>query len=282
MRWVLAAALVFDFAGQAAAEAEAAVPVEVMVVGSYHWDSPGRDINNPKVDDVLKRARQKEIEALADALAEFRPTRIMVEEIAKTPDLVDAGFAAFTPADLTSKRSETVQLGYRLARRLGLGTVHAIDEQPAEGEPDYFPFGKVVAWTEANGPAAQARLKALMAQGAARSKWIEQLQKEGTIGQALLEMNRPEQILADHALYYELLLFGDSDRQPGAELNAMWYLRNAKIFAKLHKVVSPGDRVLVIYGAGHNYWLRHFASTVPGFRNVDPTPYLQKAVVTGR
>jgi hypothetical protein len=30
-----------------------------------------------------------------------------------------------------------------------------------------------------------------------------------------------------------LLAFGDQKEQPGADLNAAWYLRNARIFAKL-------------------------------------------------
>jgi hypothetical protein len=279
MRWLgLTIVAMMGFAGQAGAQS--AESVQVMVLGTYHFDSPGLDINNPKVDDVLKPTRQKEIEALADALAQFRPTRIMVERIAKTPDLLDQGYAAFRSSQLRTKRDERVQLAYRLARRLGHRAVFAIDEQMDEGEPDYFPFGKVVAWTEANGK--KAELDALMAQGASRSARIEQLQKEGTIGHALLEMNRPEWTLEEQALYYGMLSLGDTDRQPGADLNAMWYLRNAKIFAKLHKVVSPGDRVPVIYGAGHNYWLRHFASTVAGFRNVDPVPYLEKAARPAR
>ena len=40
---------------------------------------------------------------------------------------------------------------------------------------------------------------------------------------------------------------------------------------------KPGDRVLIVFGAGHGYWLRHFASETPGYRNVDVRPYLQKA-----
>ena len=74
-----------------------------------------------------------------------------------------------------------------------------------------------------------------------------------------------------------MLSIGDTEQQPGAEFNAMWYLRNAKIFAKLMTVAEPGDRILVVYGAGHAYWLRHFASETPGFTNVDPAPYLQIA-----
>ena len=276
MRWVMAAATLAA-ASSAAAQGPAAAPapIEVMVVGTYHFDNPGKDINNPKVDDVLKPPRQKEIEALVDALAEYQPTKIMVERVTKTADLVDPRYAEFTRADLATNRDERVQIAYRLAHRLGMPTVQGIDEQPGDGEPDYFPFGKVMAWAEANG--AQARMQALLAQGAAISSWIEGLQKENSVSHALLEINRPERTAKDQAFYYELLSIGDTEAQPGADLNAMWYLRNAKIFAKLMKAASPGDRVLVVYGAGHNYWLRHFAGATAGYRNVDPTPYLDKA-----
>jgi hypothetical protein len=54
----------------------------------------------------------------------------------------------------------------------------------------------------------------------------------------------------------------------------MWYLRNAKMFSKLTLIARPGDRVLVLVGAGHAYWLRHFVETTPGFRLADPRPYL--------
>jgi hypothetical protein len=62
----------------------------------------------------------------------------------------------------------------------------------------------------------------------------------------------------------------------------MWYLRNAKIFAKLINVAKPGDRILVVYGAGHGYWLRHFAATTPGYTSVDVTPYLKRAATKAR
>jgi len=30
-------------------------------------------------------------------------------------------------------------------------------------------------------------------------------------------------------------------------------------------VAKPGDRVLAVYGGGHGFWLRHFASLTPGY-----------------
>lgn len=262
-------------AGAPLVPATAAEPVQVMVIGTYHFNNPGQDLHNPKADDVLKPQRQRELQAIAAALAEFRPTKVMVERVAKTPDLVDPGYASFSPADLTEKRNESVQIGYRTAARLGLNTVYAIDEQPSEGEPDYFPFQELMQWAQANG--AKDRLDALMARGAERTSEIERLQKEGSIAGVLLEMNSPQTSASEQTMYYEMLDIGDTQQQPGADLNAMWYLRNAKIFAKLQHVAVPGDRVLVIYGSGHNYWLRHFAQTAPGYVNVDPVPYLKRA-----
>jgi hypothetical protein len=262
------------------AYAQKAQPVQVMVLGTYHFDNPGRDLHNPKVDDVLKPQRQRELEALATALVQFRPNKIMVERVAKTPELLDPHYSRFTPAELSKNRNERVQIAYRIASQLRLPMVYAIDEQSGPGEPDYFPFGKLVQWAETNG--AKQQLDSVMGKGAAASAEVEQLQKRGSIASALLEINRREKAAAEQALYYELLGFGDTEQQPGADLNAMWYLRNAKIFAKLQSVTRPGDRVLVIYGSGHNYWLRHLAQFAPGYISVDPTPFLAKAAAPHR
>ena len=274
-RCLLAIAAMIGLAGESLAQT--APPVEVMVLGTYHFDNPGLDLNNPKIDDVLKPQRQRELEALATALAEFQPTKIMVERV--SPDLVDPKFAGFTPAALQQERDERVQIAYRLAHRLGFETVYAIDEQPGPGEPDYFPFGKLMEWAKAN--EASDRVDSFITKGKAKAAEIEQLQSE-TIPAALAALNAPEVTEEDQGLYYETLAVGDAEKQPGADLNAMYYLRNAKIFSKLQQVAEPGDRLLVVYGSGHNYWLRHFADTTPGYRTIDPVPYLRKADVALR
>lgn len=249
-------------------------PVEALVLGTYHFASPGRDIYNPTVDDVLKPARQAELRRLTDALAEFRPTKVMTERMVNDTSPVDPAFASFTLSDLAKDRDERVQVAYRLARQAGV-PVFGIDEQPSKGEPDYFPFQPVVDWAKANG--ARSRLDALMAKAAATANKLEEDQKTRTIPQMLLDRNRPDAIAEEQDIYYALLAFGGTDQQPGADLNAMWYLRNAKIFAKVMTVAEPGDRIVVVYGLGHNHWLRHFAATVPGYKLVEAVPYLEKA-----
>ncbi len=252
-------------------------PVEVMILGSYHFASPGLDVNNLNVDSVLTPTRQAELDSLALALLAFQPTRVMVEMQSDAPDFTAKDYANFTSAMLVRNPDERIQIGFRVAKAAGLSVVHAIDEQPKAGEPDYFPFDKLNETAKRFGQTnivekANAPIKDWL-------KAFENRQKTDTISEMLSFMNSPNPQLEDMAFYYDLLPIGDSDIQTGADLNAMWYLRNAKIFGKLMQVAKPGDRVLVIYGAGHSFWLRHFATHVPGYKNVDPVPYLKKAEV---
>lgn len=247
--------------------------IEVMVLGTWHFDNPNLDLHNARADDVLTSRRQAELEAVSRSVARFRPTKIAVERVATKPDLIDANFASFHPRQLNSQRDERVQLGYRIAHKLGLSRVYAIDEQRSGDEPSYFPFAPVAAYAEANGQGG--RLQSMQDALAAQAKAIEDEQKRLSIAGLLGRVNNSKMPFSSVSSYYHALAIGDSVRQPGAVLNAMWYMRNAKIFGKLMTVTRPGDRVLVIYGAGHNYWLRHFAHETPGFSNVDPIPYLK-------
>jgi hypothetical protein len=61
-------------------------PTQVMIVGTFHLDNPGRDVFNVQVDDVLAKERQAELADIATALARFKPTEVMVEWPAATAD----------------------------------------------------------------------------------------------------------------------------------------------------------------------------------------------------
>lgn len=267
------AALLLPTAALAQAAGPQPEPVQVMVLGTYHMSNPGQDLHNARIDPVTTPEKQAELEAVAEALARFRPTAVAVERIA--PDqstLLDPRYPAFTPADLLTNPDERVQVGYRLAHRLGLERVYAIDEQDREGQPSYFPFEDVQRWAEANG--GGERLGAMHGEIAALLADLERRQAVETASQLLVGINAPERIRWDQGFYARLMTFGVGDDQPGAVLNARWYARNAQIFARLLQVARPGDRIVVVYGSGHNYWLRQMVQTMPGFVLVEPSEYL--------
>ena len=146
----------------AAAPPPTPAPVEVMILGAYHFGNPGRDINNVKVDSVLTPAKQAELQRVAKALATFKPTHVMVEMRSEAPSFAVAEYDRFGPDMLAKEANEIVQIGYRTARAVGLKTVNGIDEQPKDGEPDYFPYDKLQQTAAKSGQTAQLGLQSVL------------------------------------------------------------------------------------------------------------------------
>ncbi|MCU7372302.1 DUF5694 domain-containing protein [Paucibacter sp. O1-1] len=121
--------------------------VQVMVLGSYHFANPGLDLHNAEVDDVLSARRQAELVELIERLASFRPSMVAVEARADAlPGRALPGYRRYLSGEGPPDRNEIEQIGYRLARRMGLDQVLGVD---APGE---FPFAALQALPP--GPAA--------------------------------------------------------------------------------------------------------------------------------
>lgn len=247
--------------------------IDVMVLGAWHFAGSTSDLVSAKTDSVLTPRRQQELDDVAARLAAFKPTVIVTERVTAAPDYRDPNFSAFAAADLESNENERVQIAYRLAAKAGVTRVYGLDEQPGAGEPDYFPFDKVVEHAAATGQedAVNALIAKVRTMASAETQRLAAL----TISDALVEANEGY-LSASATFYYELLKFDAGEEQPGAELNAYWFMRNAKIFSKLIDVTRPGDRVIVVFGAGHKFWLDHLIDETPGFKRADPAPYLRR------
>jgi len=92
----------------------------LLIVGAPHFGNPGRDVVNVRVPDVLSPDRQREIEAVVDQLAAFRPTRVAVEWPAEEQARLDQRYADYRAGRHTLTANERDQIGLRLAARLGL------------------------------------------------------------------------------------------------------------------------------------------------------------------
>ena len=78
MKFLVTACLVtlFNINLLAQSSTPASPPIQVMVLGTYHFDNPGQDLHNMKVDSVLMPAKQAELADVASRLAKFNPTKI--------------------------------------------------------------------------------------------------------------------------------------------------------------------------------------------------------------
>lgn len=278
-----AACLSLCLTSQAGAQTDTApeqdsTPVQVMIFGTYHFANPGQDVVNMEAADVRTPERQAELQLLIEALAQWQPDRVLVEAQKPAPEFEDKEYANYNTAMLTEDRNETVQIGYRLAAKMGHAAVYGFDEQPTDEEPDYFPMGRVMAFAQSND--MENIIQDMIGQVQKKSAEQQAAQSEQTIAESLMTQNDPAEVYPMHrALYYGLLRFGDGDDQPGAELNAYWYMRNAKMFGKLQLIAEPGERIFVLVGSGHAYWLRHLVEETPGYELVEPMPYLRAAAI---
>jgi hypothetical protein len=262
MNAILSVTLLFVLSGSALA-ADAGTGTQVMLVGTFHMSNPGADLHNVKVDDMLAPQRQTEIEAVANALARFKPTRVGVEWPA---DVVNERYAKFLAGTLPPSHNEVVQLGFRLAHKLNLPQVDGLD---VDGD---FPFDDVAAWAKAHGRGGE--IDRVMAEGEAEVRKQTALQESKSVGGILRSLNEPAAIALNHSFYPPMLTMGSGAEQPGVKLVSAWHQRNLAICARLLQTVKPGDRVVVFYGQGHVYLLRQCLREQPGIKVVDSLDYL--------
>ena len=253
-------------AGNATAQTDAKpAPTQVMIVGTFHLDNPGRDVFNVQVDDVSTDKRQAELADIATSLARFAPTEVMVEW---PKAQVDEQYARFRADKLPPSRNEVVQLGFRLAKLRGLANVRGID---AGGE---FPFEPVKEYAASHG--MSPRLDAALAGAGKEVQNLSQRVREGSLGSVLRYMNAPSRALENHGFYMDMLRYGDGDTQPGARLVGAWYARNLAICARLLQSLPEGGRAVVFFGEGHAYLLRQCVIETPGVELVEANDYLPK------
>jgi hypothetical protein len=252
------------------AHAQAPAPrAQVMILGTYHMDNPGLDYANATADDVLAPHRQAEIAALAQALAEFRPTRIAIEAEPSRDSVWNARYQAYRRGEHTLTRDERDQIGLRLAGMLGHERVYPVDYKLD------MDIGGVMQFAAQNG---QGELAQRM--GATVQRVIADMNARMAttpVGAILAEANGA---LADsmHGWYMVMATVGRDTSYAGAHEVASWYTRNLHIFANIARVAQPGERVLVIMGSGHGTLLRQFVDESPDLDLVSAEPLLARFV----
>lgn len=254
-----------------AAAQDAAPAADFLFLGSYHMDNPGRDVHNTKADDVLAEKRQREIAEVVRLVERYRPTRIMIETNAARQERVDGEFAASCHGDRPLDGDEREQLGYRIACNLGLDGVVAVDWNDLGPIADENSVNYLAAIERAGQQEERARHMQI---GKANNARSQQILDNGSVRDMLLHLNSP-QWLADNAhAYFRIGLYGTAADPAGANWMMLWFGRNQQIFNNIVRHTEPGDRVLVIYGAGHGNLLRQLARDSGFYRVHDATTWL--------
>ncbi len=229
---------------------------EVLVLGTYHMGNPGRDIFNMEADDVLSAKRQAEIREVLDVLARFRPTKIAIEADSDSRKIKQ--YQDYLAGKYELGRDERDQIGFRLGKELNLSEIYGID---ADGD---FPFLPLQDYAKAHG--REKELESLMGQVGKTVQDENEFLKSHSVLEMLLRMNSSDAVRRGLAGYAMFAHFGEEYNYAGANLLTQWYRRNIRIQTHLVNVIEPGDRVLVIFGAGHLGLLRQAVEADPTLR----------------
>ncbi len=243
---------------------------QVMILGTYHFTGGGADLVNAEVDDYLAEERQAEIAALIDQLAEFAPTKIAIELLPEHEAEFNEQYHAYAAGQRELTVNERQQIGMRLARRLGLDRLYAVDY---ESDMDFDAmFGAAAA-------AGETGLIALVQDEiAAIQAWAaEDASPDRTIAERLAGHNDTATLADLNSLYLMLAQMGGRENPVGAEQMELWWGRNLRIYSNIAAIAEPGDRVLVIYGSGHKHLLDQFVQSAPNLTWVDSMAYLEAA-----
>ncbi len=249
-------------AGQGGAEPP---PARILVVGTYHFHNPGLDVVQTVVPDILGEPQQASVHRVVAGLDGFRPTKVAVEHLPASAPILDSLYTAFLAGEHELARSETQQMGFRLARSAGLSRVYPVDHT---GE---FPFMEVVSYAMEREPGTAMEMQGTIAR---ITEEMNRRHREWTVGEILRAMNDPAELREAHATYLRMNRIGAGDTQVGATLLARWYERNIRIFSNLQALAEPGDRILLVIGQGHVPILRELIAADPAMALEDPLRYL--------
>lgn len=241
------------------------MPARVLLLGLFHFDNPGLDAVRYAPLDVMQPPAQAYLETLAERLAGFAPTRVLLEYRQASDAGFNERYARYLGGHYELPKNEIYQIGFRVAKRAGLSRVHGFDlDAPGSGDalwkalPDW--------------PDAEARLMKLIR---AESKRLTQAHRSLSLRELLALCNSPDEERRNLGFYMLLNDVGAGNGSfLGADASAHWWQRNLRMYARLQWHAVPGERVLALAGSGHTAILRGLLRADADRVAEDPAPYL--------
>ncbi|TDF36298.1 hypothetical protein EYS14_16320 [Alteromonadaceae bacterium M269] len=239
--------------------------IEVMILGTFHFTGGGQDVVNEDIDDFLKPERQKEIEAVLKHLESYNPDKIMLELDNEKEMEFNQEYEAYLRGNHKLTVNERQQLGMRLAARLGHKQLYAIDYS---NFLDYRPGLKAARALD-----QQEVLAEHEAQIASARKNVAS-QKGKPLAERLIALN--SEYTRGNNFFLTIAQMGSVENAEGALSVLTWWERNLVMFARAAQYAEPGDKILIIVGAGHKLILQQMFEGADGFELVYPVPYLKR------
>lgn len=215
----------------------------IAFLGTFHF-AGSNDVLSLKIDDLTSDKRQSEIKDLVQALAVYKPTKIILEYPYGDLEL-DSIYQSYLSGDHKLRINERQQLGFRLAALMKHQHIHVADYY------NDFPFDALMQYLQEN---EEMYLLENMIQDAKvniMDVWQKALE-EKTVKGFMAMINEDQYDVWNKNIYLEYFnKMGSPEKPVGVNISSRWWARNFQIMHNIDQITESGDRVLVIFGQGH-------------------------------
>lgn len=244
---------------------------EILLVGSFHFAYYGLDAHVTKEEDkvdVLHPDKQAEVRELVDYISQFKPNKIAVEG-GRNSGYILRRYEDYLEDSTTLIANEIDQIAFRLMKQFELDTLYGVNSygisRDLYNHPDSLVLRPIIDsiyqdWDFRSEDEMSQRYSAMYEEE-------DKLNNQHTILEYFRHMNADKSIDRGWGAY----LVGDfkNGSYEGSDALAMhWYARNLRILRNIQNITEEGDRILVIFGAGHMTILKYLFQCSPEYRLV--------------
>ncbi|MFC3192888.1 DUF5694 domain-containing protein [Marinicella sediminis] len=225
-----------------------AEPARVMLMGTFHFDSPGLDVVKTEHINVMDETSQTYLIRLSERIAATHPTVVLLEFNPASHEKINDEYQQYLAGNFTLPANEIYQLGFRVAKLAGLREVHSFDEREVHWQGQ-----RLMDHLSNHEPEVMQQLQQKIAEVTAEMQADHQ---SLSLQQLLVKNNeaKTDQHNMDFYLYTNAV--GAGQDFVGADATASWWHRNFRMYAKMQQHASPGARLFVLGGQGHTAILR--------------------------
>jgi hypothetical protein len=225
--------------------------MNVLLLGTFHFANFNPENNGDVLEiivpDVLTDENQKELEKIAKAISDFNPDKIFLEYPYAKQAKLDTVYKDFNETDYSqAKRSELVQLGFRIAKELNHRQVFAMDYRTD------FPYDSLANQMK------KAKQFHLIEKDSLELERIEKFENEmfasdKSLSEILFYYNDQYNRECDLNWYLSVANQGGAKNNfVGAYLASEWYRRNLYMYSIIQKTIEKNDkRIMILGGASH-------------------------------
>lgn len=250
--------------------------VNVVLVGTYHFNNPGNDAVKTKERNILSEESQKGLEQITDQLKKkFNPDQIFVESNFNQKAELDQQYQLYLKNEyhkftdtITKPRKkrfyvegETYQLAFRLAKKSGNKEVYPIDTLI---EMRFDLLQKIVKADPTTSKIFDDKLAAMTARS-------NNVMSKKSLREVFLSMNEAADLNENKGFYISFAnALGKDGKYFGPNFVADWYKRNLIMYANIqHQLKADAKNIVVLVGTGHAAMFREFFKNDDNFNLIE-------------